>query len=528
VIMLPDEYLARNKHRGADQGRDHRVERPLRSSRALLQPEDIRSLRERPSRDHRAGPPRMARPEVIAECDFQRLDRGDGRLCRPRSGRPRVVLLTECSMSDMSRCNIPISNSCGPANLCPHMETDQRCRRSGTSLEAMTPRGPPSTRPIAEGGSPHSRAHAGDGLRRCAVVLCLAMPLTPTLSPSLTLPPRAGEGRVGASGAREKAPPRPAGSGEREGARVRREGEGHVDDAVNNRARCARGIAGGSGPRRRTLRPTRSFPAEATVEAVIAARQPGVVAGLDAALPRLRTHRPGVCGSSNCAMMGARISRGRDGCPDQAGRRAGGCSAPSAPRLIFLCRMSGIATATRGLADAIAGYSAKIVCTRKTTPGLRALEKHGRPGWGGRRPTTGFGLDDAMLIKDNHIALAGGVRAALEASKAACPDISSRSSSRSTPLDQPRRGARGRCRCGAARQHGRPRPCAARSMMVDGPRGHPKPRAGSPPKLPPPSPPTGVDLISSGWITHSAPILDLGLDINPALTNPDQYGTKLR
>src|SRR5207248_3976689 len=148
---------------------------------------------------------------------------------------------------------------------------------------------------------------------------------------------------------------------------------------------------------------------EAEVEAVIAARQPGVVAGLDAALlafelidPRLQIER--LCDD------GARISRG-----DIVARisgRARGVLGAERTALNFLSRMSGIATATRGLADAIAGYNAKIVCTRKTTPGLRTLEKEAVRLGGGANHR--FGLDDAMLIKDNHIALAGGVRPALE------------------------------------------------------------------------------------------------------------------
>ena len=83
--------------------------------------------------------------------------------------------------------------------------------------------------------------------------------------------------------------------------------------------------------------------------------------------------------------------------------------------LNLLSRMSGVATATRALADAIAGSKAKIVCTRKTTPGLRTLEKEAVRLGGGANHR--FGLDDAMLIKDNHIALAGGVRPALERAK---------------------------------------------------------------------------------------------------------------
>lgn len=85
--------------------------------------------------------------------------------------------------------------------------------------------------------------------------------------------------------------------------------------------------------------------------------------------------------------------------------------------LNLLCRLSGVATATRALADAIGNHKAKIVCTRKTTPGLRILEKEAVRLGGGANHR--FGLDDAMLIKDNHVAMAGGVRTALQRAKAA-------------------------------------------------------------------------------------------------------------
>ncbi|TGV37777.1 carboxylating nicotinate-nucleotide diphosphorylase, partial [bacterium M00.F.Ca.ET.168.01.1.1] len=80
--------------------------------------------------------------------------------------------------------------------------------------------------------------------------------------------------------------------------------------------------------------------------------------------------------------------------------------------LNFLCHLSGIATATASIVDAVRGHDAKIVCTRKTTPGLRALEKYAVRAGGGSNHR--FGLDDAILIKDNHIAIAGGIRPALE------------------------------------------------------------------------------------------------------------------
>ena len=157
-------------------------------------------------------------------------------------------------------------------------------------------------------------------------------------------------------------------------------------------------------------------PADAEVTAIMAARQPGVLAGLDAGFlafelldPNLRLER--LCND------GSRVERG------QAVARISGRARPvlAAERtaLNFICRMSGVATATRSLVDAIEGHKAKIVCTRKTTPGLRILEKEAVRLGGGTNHR--FGLDDAMLIKDNHVALAGGVRPALERAAACQP-----------------------------------------------------------------------------------------------------------
>jgi nicotinate-nucleotide pyrophosphorylase (carboxylating) len=85
--------------------------------------------------------------------------------------------------------------------------------------------------------------------------------------------------------------------------------------------------------------------------------------------------------------------------------------------LNFVGHLSGIATATRAMVRAVEGTKAKIVCTRKTTPGLRTLEKYAVRCGGGINHR--FGLDDAVLIKDNHIAAAGGIAAALKRAKAA-------------------------------------------------------------------------------------------------------------
>jgi nicotinate-nucleotide pyrophosphorylase (carboxylating) len=82
-------------------------------------------------------------------------------------------------------------------------------------------------------------------------------------------------------------------------------------------------------------------------------------------------------------------------------------------------RLSGVATLTRAFVDRIEGTTARIVDTRKTTPGLRLLEKYAVTVGGGFNNR--FGLDDGVLIKDNHIALAGGVRRAIELARAGVP-----------------------------------------------------------------------------------------------------------
>jgi nicotinate-nucleotide pyrophosphorylase (carboxylating) len=246
-------------------------------------------------------------------------------------------------------------------------------------------------------------------------------------------------------------------------------------------------------------------PAEATVEAVIVARQPGVLAGLDAALlafelidPALRIER--VCSD------GDRISRGET--VARVSGPARGVLGAERTALNLLSRMSGVATATRALADAIASYKAKIVCTRKTTPGLRVLEKEAVRLGGGANHR--FGLDDAMLIKDNHVALAGGVREALERARRHAGHLVKIELEVDT-LDQ----------LAEALDVGvdavlldnmTPETLRRAVAMVDG-RAVTEASGRITLDTAPAIAATGVDLISSGWITHSAPILDLGLDI---------------
>ncbi len=177
--------------------------------------------------------------------------------------------------------------------------------------------------------------------------------------------------------------------------------------------------------------------------------------------------------------------------------------------LNLLGRLSGIATATAGMVSAVAGTKAKIVCTRKTTPGLRALEKYAVRMGGGSNHR--FGLYDAVLIKDNHIAVAGGVAAAVarvtqrvghlvkvevEVDSLAQLDIVLGLDRVDVvlldnfPLDE--------LRTAVDRVAGR--------LITEASGGITAERVGAVAA-------TGVDLISVGWLTHSAPNLDVGLDL---------------
>jgi len=246
-------------------------------------------------------------------------------------------------------------------------------------------------------------------------------------------------------------------------------------------------------------------PRGAVAEAEIVARQPGVLAGLDAALLAFELADPGLRIERRRA-DGAGIARGEVVAPITGSAR--GVLAAERTALNFLCRMSGIATATRRLADAIAGTKAKIICTRKTTPGLRALEKEAVRLGGGANHR--FGLDDAMLIKDNHIAIAGGVRPALERARRHAGHLVKIELEVDT-LDQ----------LAEALEVGvdavlldnmTPQTMRRAVEMVDG-RAVTEASGRITVETAAEIAATGVDLVSSGWITHSAPILDLGLDI---------------
>ncbi len=146
--------------------------------------------------------------------------------------------------------------------------------------------------------------------------------------------------------------------------------------------------------------------------AVLAARKAGVIAGLPLVAAAFQRLSPQIEIAPH-ARDGMQIKAGTTLMTISGDARAILGAERSA--LNFLCHLSGVATATAELAARIAHTKARIICTRKTMPGLRALQKYAVRCGGGYNHR--FGLDDAMLIKDNHIAVAGGIRAALTSAK---------------------------------------------------------------------------------------------------------------
>jgi nicotinate-nucleotide pyrophosphorylase (carboxylating) len=247
-------------------------------------------------------------------------------------------------------------------------------------------------------------------------------------------------------------------------------------------------------------------PDGAQAEAVIVSRQVGVLGGIEAALMAWELLDP-TLKFDVLTPDGTRLERGSKVAVVRGRARA--ILAGERVALNLLCRVSGTASATRVLADAIAGHKAKIVCTRKTTPGLRLLEKYAVRLGGGANHR--FGLDDAMLIKDNHVVMAGSVTKALERAKAAAGHLVKIELEVDT-LDQLAEAME----CGVdAVLLDNMGPDTLR-RAVDMVRGRAITEASGriTVETAPAIAAAGVDLISSGWITHSAPILDLGLDID--------------
>jgi len=250
-----------------------------------------------------------------------------------------------------------------------------------------------------------------------------------------------------------------------------------------------------------------TIPRSLAMEGVVASRQAGVVAGTDAAVLAFRLLDPGISIAIE-KQDGARVAPG-----DVVLRLKGAARAIlSAERvaLNLLCHLSGVATSTASLVDAVRPHRARVICTRKTTPGLRMLEKHAVRAGGGANHR--FGLDDAVLIKDNHIALAGGVRNAIErARQIAGPfvkiEVEVDTLDQLAETLQPGVDA-------VLLDNMTPDRMREAVRMVNG-RALVEASGGIRLETVNAVAASGVDLISAGWITHSAPALDLGLDVRP-------------
>nr|WP_253656335.1 carboxylating nicotinate-nucleotide diphosphorylase [Williamsia serinedens] len=162
-----------------------------------------------------------------------------------------------------------------------------------------------------------------------------------------------------------------------------------------------------------------TVPAGATTTAVVASRAAGVVAGVDVALAVFTEVMGDAVAVDDRVDDGTRVGPG-DVVLRLTGPTAGLLTAERTA-LNLLCHLSGIATATAAWVDAIDGTGAAVRDSRKTLPGLRALQKYAVRAGGGLNHRMGLG--DAALIKDNHIAAAGSVEAAWRAVRAAAPDI---------------------------------------------------------------------------------------------------------
>ena len=245
-------------------------------------------------------------------------------------------------------------------------------------------------------------------------------------------------------------------------------------------------------------------PADCVARTLLTARQESVVAGLDLAALTFRLIDPAI--RFKLIMNdGAAVAPGQTIAAIEGPAR--GILSAERVALNFISRLSGIASATAKLSAAVAHTKARIVCTRKTTPLLRAIEKHAVRAGGGANHR--FGLDDAALIKDNHVAIAGGVAEAIRRVRAyvghlvkievEVDTLAQLEEALSVGVDAVLLDnmSLDKLREGVAMIGSRIVSEASGRVNLE---------------TAPAIAETGVDLISVGWLTHSAPILDIGLD----------------
>jgi len=247
-------------------------------------------------------------------------------------------------------------------------------------------------------------------------------------------------------------------------------------------------------------------PPEKACTALITARVPGRIAGIDVAGHAFRCLDPGL-------RFDIRIHDGKDVVPGDTLAVVQGNARPilSAERtaLNFLAHLSGIATATRDIVALISEYPAQVVCTRKTTPGLRTLEKYAVRAGGGANHR--FGLDDAVLIKDNHIMVAGGVEKAIQRVRARVGHMVKIEVEVDT-LQQLEIALQENV--DAVLLDNMTLETLAEAVRITGGRAVTEASGEITSQTAKSIAATGVDLLSIGWLTHSAPALNLSLEFS--------------
>lgn len=238
----------------------------------------------------------------------------------------------------------------------------------------------------------------------------------------------------------------------------------------------------------------------------IVARRSGIVAGLDVALLAFSILDESV-ESTRQAQDGANVAAG--GAIVEIEGHARALLTGERTALNLLSRLCGIATATGRLVDLVAGTHAQIADTRKTTPGLRVLERYAVRCGGGRNHR--FGLDDGILIKDNHLALAGSIVAAVAAARARAghmvkvevevDTIAQLREALETPIDAVLLDNMTTAQLREAVD------LVQRRVIAEASGGVTEANVTAIAQ-------TGVDIVSVGWLTHSAPALDLSLEIS--------------
>jgi nicotinate-nucleotide pyrophosphorylase (carboxylating) len=250
-----------------------------------------------------------------------------------------------------------------------------------------------------------------------------------------------------------------------------------------------------------------TIPADQQDTADLVARADGVVAGLPVAQTVFDLAGAGAVTFVATVAEGERVKGGQVLATVSGPTRA--LLTAERTALNLLCRLSGVATHTRAWADALAGTNARVLDTRKTTPGLRSLEKYAvRVGGGANKR---MGLYDVAMVKDNHKLAAGGVAAAYARVRSAFPDVPVQVevTTVAEALEAVAAGANfllcdnmsvAQLREVVTAVGGRAELEATGGLTLDAARSYAE---------------TGVDYLSVGALTHSSPVLDVAMDLRP-------------